>query len=170
MNLEKLSNAISDIKSGESVGIEDFFLLTYKNTYADIRSSIENEEYIWNILRDVYLYIFIQKTDAMPEANLIRVWIRLQIKDVISQKGSIELKSFSDDMSDYEDKNIEDTGISTLIDIEERLKESGLYDDHKSRYPQYIKYIQNILMIIIASIAICVMIYFAKFLIDIIEL
>ena len=72
---------------------EDFYLLTCMNTLSDIRASVSDETEVWNILRAVYAEVWRRRAN-MPEAGIIRPWIRVLIRDVARRKFDTVIGEF----------------------------------------------------------------------------
>ena len=62
-------------------GFEDFYLLTYQDTYMDIHSTSSDEVYIWEIVKRVYKDVW-NHADKIPSAALTREWMRTVIEKV----------------------------------------------------------------------------------------
>ena len=123
----KLSKAIEKTRAGSLNGLEELYLLSYKDTYADIRFSVEDEEYIWNIIRDVYIQVY-ERHEGMPEESLLRQWLRILIKEVARKKEGVTIENFPDIDGEADasmSEAIEPKANTTLISIEEQL---GLLD------------------------------------------
>ncbi len=122
----KLSKAIEKTRAGSLSGLEELYLLSYKDTYEDIRFSVEDEEYIWNIIRDVYIQVY-ERHEGMPEESLLRQWIRILIKEVAGKKEGVSIEHFPEITGEDSSKveAIEPKANTTLIAIEEQL---GLLD------------------------------------------
>lgn len=118
----QLSVAVLQTRDAEISGFEDFYLLTWQNTYADIKASVQDEETAWNILRDVYAEVWKRK-ENMPEAGIIRPWIRVLIKDVTKQIPGRAIEDFPSGTEKTlpTGRLLDDRALSVLISTEERL-------------------------------------------------
>lgn len=129
INLEKLSEAAEKIKNREVEGLENLYLLTYKDTYSDIRSFIEDDDEAWDILFDVYIQVW-KRAFSIPDANIIKLWIRVIIKALARKEGITEVGDFaSADISEY--IRLEERAAAVLIEIEEEL---GLFEVEEEEY------------------------------------
>lgn len=116
-----LSLAVLRTRNGEIPGFEDFYLLTCMNTLSDIRGSVSDETEVWNILRAVYAEVWRRRAN-MPEAGIIRPWIRVLIRDVARRKFQTVIGEFPQD-PDQETLRVADEKAETvLIEIEEELR------------------------------------------------
>ena len=116
-----LSLAVLRTRNGEIPGFEDFYLLTCMNTLSDIRGSVSDETEVWNILRAVYAEVWRRRAN-MPEAGIIRPWIRVLIRDVARRKFQTTIGEFPQD-TDQESLRVADEKAATvLIEIEEELR------------------------------------------------
>jgi len=122
-----LSEAVIKTRNAETAGFEDLYLLTWQNTYTDIRSSTEDEEAVWSILRDVYIEVWNRK-DGIPEAGIIRPWIRVLIKEVSKRIPGRAIEDFPSSAENIPApvKNLDDKAATVLILTEEKL---GLLND-----------------------------------------
>ena len=127
-----LSLAVLRTRNGEIPGFEDFYLLTCMNTLSDIRASVSDETEVWNILRAVYAEVWRRRAN-MPEAGIIRPWIRVLIRDVARRKFDTVIGEFPQD-PDQETLRIADEKAATvLIEIEEELRLLRLPDSISGR-------------------------------------
>ena len=127
-----LSLAVLRTRNGEIPGFEDFYLLTCMNTLSDIRASVSDETEVWNILRAVYAEVWRRRAN-MPEAGIIRPWIRVLIRDVARRRFDTVIGEFPQD-PDQETLRIADEKAATvLIEIEEELRLLRLPDSISGR-------------------------------------
>ena len=127
-----LSLAVLRTRNGEIPGFEDFYLLTCMNTLSDIRGSVSDETEVWNILRAVYAEVWRRRAN-MPEAGIIRPWIRVLIRDVARRRFDTVIGEFPQD-PDQETLRIADEKAATvLIEIEEELRLLRLPDSISGR-------------------------------------
>lgn len=133
-NLSKMTEAINAIRQGEADALEDLYLLTYKDTYSDICSFLDNEKKIWDMLEDVYVQIW-NKRKNMPEANIIRLWIRVIIIDLAKNKG-IEFSGEFSGGDLAEDVRADEKAAAALIEIEEEL---GIFEEAGKWRPNHEK-------------------------------
>ncbi len=127
-----LSLAVLRTRNGEIPGFEDFYLLTCMNTLSDIRGSVSDETEVWNILRAVYAEVWRRRAN-MPEAGIIRPWIRVLIRDVARRKFDTVIGEFPQD-PDQETLRIADEKAATvLVEIEEELRLLRLPDSISGR-------------------------------------
>lgn len=118
-NLSRLAEAIIKLKQKDAEGFEDLYLMTYKDTYADISSFLDDERKIWTMLKKVYLQVW-HKSSSMPEANIIHLWIRVIIIDSAKNEGLYISGDFPNKMQKEEIRS-EEKAAEVLIDIEEEL-------------------------------------------------
>ena len=81
-----LSIAVLQTRNGEVPGFEDLYLLTCRNTLADIRATVSDEEKVWSIFREVYKQIW-ERRESIPEAGILRPWIRVLLKEEARKQG-----------------------------------------------------------------------------------
>ena len=81
-----LSIAVLQTRNGEIPGFEDLYLLTCRNTLADIRVTVSDEEMVWSIFREVYKQIW-ERRESIPEAGILRPWIRVLLKEEARKQG-----------------------------------------------------------------------------------
>lgn len=117
-NRDRLTSAIIKIRNNNIAGLEDLYLLTYKDTYKDIKFLSGQELDIWEKMIEVYIQVW-NRSVSMPESNLIRPWIRILIKDVLNIEEDIDITVFSEE--DIDDKNLEEKSYTALLQIEEKL-------------------------------------------------
>ncbi|MDO4787530.1 MAG: hypothetical protein Q4A19_00010 [Johnsonella sp.] len=115
-----MAEAINKIRQGEADALEDLYLLTYKDSYSDIRSFLDQESRIWNMVKEVYVQVW-NKRQNMPEANIIRLWIRVIIIDLAKNEG-IEISGEFPGRDLTEDIRRDEKAAATLIEIEEELR------------------------------------------------
>lgn len=117
-----LSIAVLQTRNAELSGFEDLYLLTWQNTYADIRASVSDEETVWNLLRDVYEEVWKRK-ENMPEAGVIRSWIRVLIKDVSKRIPGNAIEEFPAGTEEIPqpEKSRYEKAATVLIRVEDQL-------------------------------------------------
>lgn len=120
----QLSVAVLQTRNGEQPGYEDFFLLTWQSTYADIKASTEDEETAWGILKDVYVEVW-KRRENIPEAGIIRSWICVLIREVSKRIPGRAIEDFPAETKFVPSRNLEDRAATVLISAEEEL---GLLD------------------------------------------
>lgn len=128
INLEKLGEAAEKIRNREVEGLENLYLLTYRDTYSDITSFINDEDEVWNILFEVYIQVW-KRALSIPDANIIKLWIRVIIKDLARKRGISQVNDFLNTDSNY--GRLEEKAAAVLIDIEEELGIFDIEDDVK---------------------------------------
>lgn len=118
--LRPLAVAVLQTRNGEISGFEDFYLLTWQNTLADIRTGVSDEALSWKLLREVYKEVWNRRSN-MPEAGIIRPWIRVLIKDTAKKDPGLVIETFPAGAEEASFKNGEGKASTVLIALEEEL-------------------------------------------------
>ena len=114
-----LSIAVLQTRNGEIPGFEDLYLLTCRNTLADIRVTVSDEEMVWSIFREVYKQIW-ERRESIPEAGILRPWIRVLLKEEARKQGVL-IGEFAAETDRELVKVPDEKTASTLLQIEEEL-------------------------------------------------
>ena len=115
-----LSIAVLQTRNGEVPGFEDLYLLTCRNTLADIRATVSDEEKAWSIFREVYKQVWTRR-ESLPEAGIIRPWIRVLLKEEARKQGVL-IEEFSLGTDREPVKDLDEKTGSALLRIEEELE------------------------------------------------
>ena len=115
-----LSIAVLQTRNGEVPGFEDLYLLTCRNTLADIRVTVSDEEKVWSIFREVYKQIW-ERRESIPEAGIIRPWIRVLLKEEARKQGVV-IDEFAAETDREPVKVPDEKATSALLRIEEELE------------------------------------------------
>ena len=115
-----LSIAVLQTRNGEVPGFEDLYLLTCRNTLADIRVTVSDEEKVWSIFREVYKQIW-ERRESIPEAGIIRPWIRVLLKEEARKQGVV-IEEFAAETDREPVKVPDEKATSALLRIEEELE------------------------------------------------
>ena len=115
-----LSIAVLQTRNGEIPGFEDLYLLTCRNTLADIRVTVSDEELMWSIFREVYKQIW-ERRENIPEAGIIRPWIRVLLKEEARKQGVV-IGEFAAETDREPVKAPDEKTASALLRIEEELE------------------------------------------------
>ena len=117
----RIEEAIENIKNGVVEGFEDFYLLTYQDTYMDIHSTSSDEVYIWEIVKRVYKDVW-NHADKIPSAALTREWMRTVIEKVsIEYNPRKPITEFKDFDGMVHHSRLEEKAETILISIEDEL-------------------------------------------------
>ena len=140
-----LPKLIYGLRQKDISSFEDIFLLTYRATLSDIEQYITEDELAYIILKETYVKMW-NRSSSVPEKNLLRVWIRILIKESIKDLTDIEepeVREFEDDVYLREDNKLEQKVLTILIDIEEKL--GILAEEEKEN--STVKFIKKILRV-----------------------
>ena len=125
-NESALSAAIAGVKEKEVSSFEDMFLLTYRQTAADLWRVRENEEFLWDALGEVYIQVW-HRASGMPKEGLLRAWLRIIIRDVSRELLEEEVAELRIDREEspedfiVDERRLEDRALGILVEIEKEL-------------------------------------------------
>ncbi len=121
MQSEKLSpNCIQGLREKSVQCFEDIYLMTYKNTLADIKTYVQDEEQAWEILKETYARMW-SRSGSSPEQSLFRAWLRILTKESIKKFQDIEDIRFDKEIFVEDTPKLEQKAQGVLLQLEESL-------------------------------------------------
>ena len=91
----RLIHAIIGTRKRSGKDFETLYLLTLKNSYADIRFSVTDEKLIWKVLEESYVKVW-EKAEEIPDQPQFRAWMRGQLCEAYRENAESELTAFPD--------------------------------------------------------------------------
>ena len=127
-----LALAVLRARNGEIPGFEDFYLLTCRNTLADIQASIPEEDKVYQVFRAVYTAVW-QRRSNLPETGIVRPWIRVLIREKARTELGVTIEEFPSEISADPVRDYDERLAAELVKIEDGLQLISLPDSITGR-------------------------------------
>lgn len=122
---KRLAEAIEGMRNQSVDGFEDFFFLTYKQVYADLKP-LYSESKVWEILQKVYVEVWKQSEEIPSPFDIKEISIRKAEKEEV--EGEVIEESQEESKVIEEPKTVEDSEMVEELRI---IEDSKTVEDSK---------------------------------------
>lgn len=113
---KRILDAVDGIKDKNIDSFEEFFFLTHKGIYQILRAGEEEEETIWEYLKNVYVSIW-KDNSLLPEQGKVEEWYR----QIVAHVSGKSLEEVPDKGKVIPSPNLDERFESFFIEIEDEL-------------------------------------------------